>query len=355
MSRPAIVTFFRLFPELSLSVSSFDSLKDGIAIQSVYIYLSGEPSPTDSSQSGSSPWIPVFKRFRYIHSKLTEIHKGTRFELSCDATGLARRGTESDLENIAVMLIAYALKSPKRESVEAQLATLSESESKAIRAIVEGPPDQSQALSPPPTPVRTTPPASPDDSQLANAVQTLRAEVAALKEKAEPAVLDKELETAKAELFAEEVRCQTKRQRLDGLLAVEEHLNGLHQQIQELKDRIGLLEGGKSDPNSGLDYAVLTDRLQELHLDPGLQVVEELEEQSRKLKRQRKAVKARTDALLARRDGHQSFAVLNERLVFRRKLEAVNIVRRWRAKLNVMTLQKKMRQETFQFEMQNFL
>jgi hypothetical protein len=341
--RDAILAFFRLFPELGLSVPTFDSLKDAVAIQAVYLHLSGDPAPPESPQSGPTTWIQVLKRVRFIVDKLAEAHKGTPFAFHCDPTMLARRGADPDWENLSVMLIAYALKSPRRAEIEARMGG---ADGDAIRVCL----GEAERESPPASPARPQLlPLKAENAQLAKAVEQLRAEVQALKQT--PAVTDVELEKAKAELFAEEIRVSAKQQRLDSLLAVESHLISLQQQIEEL--RLREREAARADGQA--DYSVLTDRLQELHLDPALQTVEKLEEQTRKLKRAAKAAKARLDGLLARRDGQQDFAVLHERLAFLRKLEEANVTRQQRATLNATILQKKMRQETFQAEMRTFL
>jgi hypothetical protein len=363
MSRQdALLAWFQLFPELELSIPSFTSLKNGVAVSSVYSYLSGQKSPPESSASSSPAWFIAFKRIRDVSTKLMEFLQNP---LRCDATAIARREDSAEIEKLVAMLISYALKSPKANDVKVRMQSLAPETSAEIESLLssgEEPAKATISTSRSESPEESDSPRATSDTSLLN---TLRLDISALKktnnalkaelaEQKDDAVTDQQLAEANASIFPLEVVNQTKLSKIQQLADIETHVETLRRQRDELLSVVARLEHSTTSGTEA-DYSVLIERLQELKVDPATQEVERLCAEKKDFKRRIRKLKLQTQALQAKAEGHQDPAVLTARRDFLARLVEVNRMKKARAQVNMRILQKKMRQETFQLEMRSFL
>jgi hypothetical protein len=344
----AILDWFRLFPEAEADVPSFDSLKDGITIVSLYGYLSGVDLPPDVPRSTSatgSGLLLALKRLRFVTANLKEFHSGTMFDLSPDITAIATRGVPAQLEVLCSMLIAYSLKSPKQSEVQSRMKTLSPDDRSRIAELVPLGPDHLTVL-------------NDEIARLQSSNAELRLEIDRLTEQSKDLTPEEEalIASANAQIFAEEVRNQTKQQRLQGLRDIENRCAVLLCQIESLNCQASELEVQlRADESRELDYSVLTDMLDLLAASPALAAVRELTVEKKTLKRTLRQVFAERQKWQAKLESQQNFTILTERRIFLTHVYEANVKRRERAVLNLMLAQKKMRQDLFQAEMQTFL
>jgi hypothetical protein len=351
----------RQFPESKADIPSWDSLKDGVALTSIWSFFSGQDAPADASQSASSSmaWFPAFKRLRTLVGLL----KGTRDDLTVDAGAIARRGDEAQLESLILILIQYSLQSPKQSEADARLKSLPEADQNALKSFL-----QTSTKSPEAKPASE--PESPEArakllstkqeiDRLRAANADLQAEITALKQKATEPVPDASyarLAEAKVQCFTLDVSNNTKSSRLQALIDIEAHIGTLRTKIDELTPKCRDLEQQlQARDATKLDLSFLTDKLREIKADPALAEVERLLEERRGLKRDLTGVQNILKKMQARLDGQQGMAILAERKVFLQQLHEANIKRKQRMELHLMLMQKKMRQEAFQLEMRAFV
>jgi hypothetical protein len=161
---------------------------------------------------------------------------------------------------------------------------------------------------------------------------------------------------AKAQIFAAEVAHNTKTQRLQAFEEIEAQVAVIRGNIEEARARsAGLEQQLAAREANGPDYSPLTDRLQQLKIDPGQAEMERLIAERKELKQGIKVAEADQRKLRARLDGQQGMAILSERKAFLEQLQEANVRRKQRMELHLSMLQKKMRQEAFQLEMRSFV
>ena len=120
----------------------------------------------------------------------------------------------------------------------------------------------------------------------------------------------------------------------------------LEQQLNQLQQDSG---------NSNSKYKVLCDRLQELQLDPKMGEVKELLSKRKKFYSVIKKLQQSKQQLEAKIDGQQELAVLLEREKFATNVLEQTKIRKKRASLSLMLMEKKLRIDTFELEMKSFL
>jgi hypothetical protein len=270
-----------------------------------------------------------------------EAHKGTPFAHSADVNAISRRGDDSQLELLLSMLIAFSLKSPRAAEAATKITSLPQN----IRDLLPRPPTQSVA---PDIATDSLTRIQADISSLKEEIAKLRASMSLHNEQ--------EIANANAELFAEEIRNQTKAQRLQALIDLENHNATLRKQHQDLTSQCTELEEAlAAEERRGIDYSLLTARLEDLSRDPQLQAAERLLNEKKEWKRVLRRLIAQRQGLQARFDAKQALTAMNERKAFLAQLQEVNQKRKQRAEMNLLLVQRKMRQEFFQAEMRSFI
>jgi hypothetical protein len=329
----AFLAWIRLFPEAGTEIPSFASLQDGAAVISLYCYLADQPIPADvaGAASAAAPWFAAFKKLRFVASKLAEAHKGTQYEYPVDVTAIARRGDASQLALLVTMLIAFSTKCPHAADAAAKLPAI---------------------------PAHLRPSLPIDElAEIRSAVAVLREEVHRLRSQPPSAEVDEqEIAGAKAQLFTDEIRNQTKAQRLQGLIDIETHNAALRKQQDALTSQVSDLEARVDAQKSrGVDYSELTQKLEELRGLPAFAETAELLQEKKDRKKVFRRLFARWQALRAKLDAHQELLASNERRDFLTQLHQVNLKRKQRAEVALLLAQRKMRLDFFRADMRTFL
>ena len=377
MSRPdALLAFMNFFTKEPSP--SIESLQDGNAFQSVFEYLSGTEFPQDSATSQNA-WFVALKKLRAVYQKLQEAVKGTHYDRTVDVTSIARRGDVAQISSLVIMMIGFALKSDKKKETIEKIKGMAREHQIVMKEILTKP----KAAAPESEPEKAAQeaPAAPETPKPTedDKVNELKAELAALNHENASAreanqALQKEIEDirsrddtaekptlaqlaeVKAKIYPIEVAIGSKEQKLGYLEDIGKQLEALLAKVEAGKAEASKLEQELTASESkGPDYSVLTERLQQLNLDPRQQEIDKLLEETKEMRKKLRALNTHKQKLQMKVDGQQGLAVLMERKLFLENLEATNTRRRERAELNLTLAQKRMRQDAFQMEMRSFI
>lgn len=384
MSRPdALLAFINFFaPEPAPSI---ESLQDGIVFQSVFEYLSGTQLPAESTSSANA-WFVALKKLRAVHQRLQEYVKGTQYDRQVDLTAIARRGDVAQICSLAVMFVGLAIKSDKRKETIEKIKGMAKEHQLVMKEILSKP--KPEAVEPPPSSTSTPEstgaaaepdaPASPGPSE-DEKLNELKAELAALNHenanvREANQALEKEIEEirtrkdtvekptlaqlaeVKAKIYPIEVAINSKEQKLGYLEDIARQLEALTAKVEEGKVEVAKLEEEVAENEKrGPDYTVLTERLQQLNLDPRQQEIDKLLEENKDLKRKLRALNAHKQKLQMKAAGQKGISGLVEKKASLENLEATGLQRKRKAEANLVRAQMRMRQDAFQMEMRGFL
>ncbi|KAH0794516.1 hypothetical protein GPJ56_001541 [Histomonas meleagridis] len=382
----AFVAFINTFEGHGIKCEDFNSLFGGVAIVGLFQYLQGIPINTEVIQTAvaKNDWFPRLKEIRAVYTKLNEIFKGTQ---TIEVTAIVRRNDATQLESLLRLLVLYAFQSPKKDEVEQNIKTLPSDIQETLKSLQSSTPS-SLSSSTTTTPTKTpTKPKSTDLSssqivhsdvadteirELKSQIETLQKSNSQLKQENEKLKSQiKELEDSfeiiddkiiaktaqmNAELFTLEVANKSKEEKKQQLLNTQKQLETLQKEIDEAKSKAKSLETEVSSQDStGTNYSVLTERLQELRIDPQQQLVTELQNKIKALGKRIRADKAQKQLLEAKLAGKQGIIVLEERREMLKQMKEINEKRRQRAKMALRGELRTMRIEAFQKEMQTIV
>lgn len=360
----ALIAWIKLYVPDTIQIDSFESLKDCKAFKALVEYLTGKEIAVEAGTSAAE-WLLAYKLVREIVRIIQVKVKGTGFDRSVEQTALARRGDITQIENLCIMLVGFAIKSAKKAEVIDRIKGMQPDHKTVIKGIL-----QLNKVEATDQPAKDT---TDQTEELKKRKTDLEAKVAAMR--AENAKIKDEIEQLKkaadappltiplakgsglkAKMCTLKTEIENKKHKLTGLESIRAQLTQLQERVatakqeeQQLKDKL------EAEQNKEPDYTILTDRLNALRTDPQVADIAAFVKQKEELKQQVKEWEMKKRNLEMRMEGQQG---ITKRTEDKQKLQALKqklVNERRIAEINLIKSQKRMREDAFLVEMQSFI